>query len=76
MLKKLTLSIGTDFSNNTLGEFEVYEPLVSGLKLTNKEAVWMTVIMIYRRIILTYVAMFLEDYAWIQVIVFMLMCLA
>jgi len=56
----------------SLREFEAYEPLLSGLKLTEMFAVWMTVTMIYRRIIMVFVAMFLANYAWIQVISFVL----
>ena len=58
--------------NRDLGKYEIYEPLLSGLKLTKRLAPWITVVMIYRRIILVLVALFLYNYAWIQVTSFVL----
>ena len=42
---------GFDYEIDSLGKYEKFEPLLSGLKLTDKTAVWMTTAMIYRRIV-------------------------
>ena len=59
-----------EFDEADLGDWEIYEPILAGLKVHNRIGIFFTVCLIWRRIILLFVAMFLDDYAWIQVIVF------
>ena len=59
-----------EFDEKDLGEWIIYEPLLAGLRVHNRVGIFFTVCLIWRRIIMLMVAMFLSDYAWIQVIVF------
>ena len=56
--------------DDDLGNYEVYEPFLSGIRLTSGIRAWLTVALLYRRIILIIVAMALFNFVWIQVLIF------
>ena len=68
-----------DFDEDDLGDWQIYEPILAGLKVHNRIGIFFTVCLIWRRILMLFVAMFLSNYAWIQEILFVLaslfMCL-
>ena len=75
----MTFLQAVDFDEADLGEWEVYEPLLAGLRVHNRIGIYFTVCLIWRRIFMLFVAMFCAHMAWFQVITFVLwslfMCL-
>ena len=45
-----------ELDEDNLYDFEIYEPLISGIRLTSGIRAWLTVAMLYRRIIMVLVA--------------------
>jgi len=58
------------YDERDLKEWIEYEPIVAGLKHYKKLGIFFTALLIWRRIIMLFVAMFLEHYPWIQVLIF------
>ena len=60
-----------EYDEGDLQEWKLYEPILAGLKVYNSIGIFFTVCLIWRRIFMLFVAMFLEDYAWLQVLIFL-----
>ena len=62
----------TEWDEVDLQDWIKFEPILAGLKVHNRIGIFFTVCLIWRRIIMLFVAMFLDDHAWAQVLIFLL----
>lgn len=60
-----------EYDEGDLQEWKLYEPILAGLKVYNRIGIFFTVCLIWRRIFMLFVAMFLADHAWLQVLIFL-----
>ena len=58
------------YDEKDLKEMIEYEPIVAGLKHHQRIGIFFTAGLVWRRIIMLFVAMFLENYPWLQVLIF------
>ena len=56
-------------------DFKKYKPLYEGLRKNSRFSLMINFFVILRRLLLLYIAMFLAQYSWAQVIMFMTMSL-
>ena len=62
---RMAASEDIELNEGELDEYAIYEPLISGIRITSGIRAWLTVAMLYRRIIMLLAAMPLRRQPWI-----------